>query len=422
MGLRKRRFPRQGEDKGLFLRFIDGQCLAHLAGLQGANALRCDGFKAEGFQRQGCPASGQHHGVHRQAIPGGSALAIRDGFHPKACGEANALFQFCGLALYQRICLAIRRQGTQRQQGALEQREDGDGAIRMETLAGIGQKGSHVAGTGNSRPGEIDAFEKVLFGRSARQQFEGFLPGSPQCKHAKTLAAVLASALRRQFAEGFAKGRIIGAHLELETSRRGCRRIVAKTVMVPEDALGLPGLQSLLELFGETRGIGRGLKGFDGQHGRSGVMTVTATCIRRKPSEDDIGPEGSNGAHHIPQGRLVAPETQGFFRGFGKAEIHRPGEKLFRTINASGSAQFLGANGRQGIPQLRADQVLSTATPRHGEIGRAQIAAPTEGGQGGRVLVIRVGRDVEHAAHHLQFVQGFQEFRRILHGQRCLGG
>ena len=145
------------------------------------------------------------------------------------------------------------------------------------------------------------------------------------------------------------------------------------------------------------------------------MVAVPGPRVRREPREDDIRLEDADGPHHLGENPVVVPQAQGFLRRLGEAEIHRRREELLGTIDAPRGQQLLGPDGREAIAQLVADEVLAAASPGDGEVGRAQVAAPGEGGKHGGVLVIRVGGDVEDTAHSLESVELFLQLRGVPH-------
>ena len=260
----------------------------------------------------------------------------------------------------------------------------------------------------------------------ARQGFEILQARPPDGQGAETLAAVHAPAFGRQLPVGLAKQGIVLAHIQrhIAAGRLG-RALSLGAEGIPHDAPGLPGLDPVLarqgQLLGKARGVGRGREGREGQDGRGGVVAVGQAPLRGKTRDDHIGTHPANRPDHIGQDRVVAPEPQRLFRRFGKAEIHGPGEILFGPIQAPGGQQFLGAQGRKRIALLGADEILATAPSGHGEVGAPQMPPPGEGGQGRRVLVIGVGRHIEHRAQDLQLVQDLLQVRSVPGRFRGLG-
>ncbi len=143
---------------------------------------------------------------------------------------------------------------------------------------------------------------------------------------------------------------------------------------------------------------------------------MAGPCVRREAGEDDVRPEGPDGPPHLAQDPLVAPDPQRFLRRLGEAEVHGGGEELLGSVDAPGGQQLLGADGREASAQLGADQVLAAAAPGEGEVGRAEVAPLGQGGQHGGVLVVRMGREVQDAAHGLEAVQLLLQVRGIADG------
>ena len=89
----------------------------------------------------------------------------------------------------------------------------------------------------------------------------------------------------------------------------------------------------------------------------------------------------------------------------GIAEVVRAREILPAPVQAPGGEQLLGAGHAQLLAELGADQVLAAVAAREREIRRPVSATAREVGDELRVLVVRMRRDVEHAAHRGEAAQ-----------------
>ena len=86
-------------------------------------------------------------------------------------------------------------------------------------------------------------------------------------------------------------------------------------------------------------------------------------------------------------------------------EVLRAREILPPSIQAPGGEQLLGAGHTQLLAELGAEQVLAAVAAREREIGRPVSATARQVGDGLRVLVVRMRRDVEHAAQRAEAAQ-----------------
>ena len=261
-------------------------------------------------------------------------------------------------------------------------------------------------------PGRVHAVQQVLHRRVASRGDEELVAGAPRGRYAKALALVLAAALRRDLAIALAQHGVEGADIDPELVV--CRGIVAAEVeRVPEDAPGLPGLRAPLEMLGVSVGIGRGDEGLTGKYTRSRVVSVACAGILRESRHDHIGPERPDHPDHVTEDLFPVPDAHCLFSTFGKTEIIGPREELFGAVDAPGRQQFLCADHAQRHTLFLADQVLSAVPAGDGEIPRAVLSVPGQPGQQPRVLIVRVGRHVQHTAQHFQFLETQHDVRAV---------
>ena len=128
-------------------------------------------------------------------------------------------------------------------------------------------------------------------------------------------------------------------------------------------------------------------------------MSVRVCRIGRKTRDDDVRPKGADDTHDIRQDLLAVPDSQCLLWRFGEAKVERAGEELPAAIYVSGGEEFLGSDDAELFPKLPPEDVLSAIAARQREIRRAIVPSARKIGDELRVLVVRMGCDVEHAAH-----------------------
>jgi hypothetical protein len=117
----------------------------------------------------------------------------------------------------------------------------------------------------------------------------------------------------RDRAERQAGHRIVASDVQIN---RGTGETVGTSPLaeyIPNDALGLPGRKTLREVFRIFAGIPSDLEGFDCQHRRSGMMTMT-TAARWywKACDDNVRSEFADNADDIREDLFTIPELQRF--------------------------------------------------------------------------------------------------------------
>ena len=68
--------------------------------------------------------------------------------------------------------------------------------------------------------------------------------------------------------------------------------------------------------------------------------------------------------------------AQRFLGRLREAEINRPGEVLFASVNAPRGQQFLGPDHAHFVALFAADQVLPAFSAGQSKIGRSYVASP----------------------------------------------
>jgi hypothetical protein len=135
--------------------------------------------------------------------------------------------------------------------------------------------------------------------------------------------------------------------------------------------------------------------------------------------DDDVGLERADHPHDVRQSLVVPPDAERLLRGLRVAEVAHAREALLRPVDAARGEQLLGAHDVQELRLLAADEVLPAATARHRQVRGGRVSRVRQIGEQARVLVVRVGGDVEHAGGDAQPVDRVRE-RACVH-RRLLG-
>ena len=173
---------------------------------------------------------------------------------------------------------------------------------------------------------------------------------------------------------------------------------------VVKDASRLPRRQ-LTELFGKCLGVAGELEGFDGEDDGCGVMAVCGARLRSEPRHDHVRTERADHADDVGEDGLPVPDPQRLLVVLRIPEVFRAREILPPPIQAPGHEQLLGAGHTQLLAELGTEQILAAVAAREREIGRTVSTTARQVGDGLRVLIVRMRRDVEHAAQRGEAAQ-----------------
>ena len=199
----------------------------------------------------------------------------------------------------------------------------------------------------------------------------------------------------RDRAEPLARRRIRAANVEAQPALAAA---APGTAAVQDHAPRLPGPQPLGELLRISRRIRRQLKRLHPQHARRGVVPVGPPTPRGKARHDHVRTKLPDDPHDVAQHLPPIPEPQCLLGRFGIAEVDRAGEELDAAVELARLEQFLGAGHAELGVELGADLVLPAVAPRQRKVAGAVAARPGEVGDQVRVLVIRVGGDVQQSS------------------------
>ena len=161
------------------------------------------------------------------------------------------------------------------------------------------------------------------------------------------------------------------------------------------DLEGLPGLEACGDLVGEDGGVAGGVEDFLGDLSGDLVLAVAVGGCADEDGGDDERAIEADGADGIVEDALVAPLGEGFFLGFGEAEVDLGAEELIDAHVAVGDEEFLGADEAECIFEVGGHEVLAAFAAVEGEGGDARALAAGEIGEHAVVLVVGVGDD-EH--------------------------
>ena len=114
-----------------------------------------------------------------------------------------------------------------------------------------------------------------------------------------------------------------------------------------------------------------------------------------KTAGDDERAIEADGADGVVEDAVVAPLGEGFFLGFGEAEVDLGAEELVDVHVAVGGEEFLGADEAEGVVEVAGHEVLAAFAAVEGEGGDARALAAGEVGEHAVVFVVGVGDD-EH--------------------------
>ena len=161
------------------------------------------------------------------------------------------------------------------------------------------------------------------------------------------------------------------------------------------DLEGLPGKDTFGGEFGEDFGIGGGDEGFLGDLAGDLVLAVAVGDAADEGGGDDEGAEEADGADGVVEDALVGPLGEGFFLGFGEAEVDFGAEELGDAGVAVGGEELLGADEAEGVFEVGGHGVLAAFAAGKREVGDAGTEAAGVEGEHAAVFVVGVSDDVE---------------------------
>ena len=138
--------------------------------------------------------------------------------------------------------------------------------------------------------------------------------------------------------------------------------------------------------------------------------------VRREGGEardDHIRPEAADGEHHIGQHLLTPPDAQRLVGALRVAEVPRPREELLGAVDAPRREQLVRADEPEQLVLLGTDEVLPAIATGQREVARAKATPTSQIGQQPRVLVIGVGRHVQHTPRDAEAPEVRRDLSRV---------
>src|ERR1044072_206460 len=108
--------------------------------------------------------------------------------------------------------------------------------------------------------------------------------------------------------------------------------------------------------------------------------------------------------HHVSKNFVVIPDVQGFISSFRKPEIECSREELPGVVDASRIEQFLCSNDAEALAQFRSRYVLTSVAACNRKISGVVKRTVRPERHQVCVFVVRVRRDVKHAAKHVELL------------------
>jgi hypothetical protein len=326
---------------------------------------------------------------------------------------------------------------------AADREQRGHGRGRVLGIEGRDRLVARARDLGAARhavPGRVHAVEEIGRRRVAGEQHERLDPRAlvhGRGADAEALRPVHATAPGRDRRERLARDRIPAPDLDLHHAwpirhvrgQAGDGHAAARIrrpgalADVVDDAARLPGPE-LTELLGKRRGVGGEPERFDGENGRRGVVPVRGRGLRGEPRDDHVRAELTDHAHDVAEDGRPVPDVQRLLGALRVPEVLRAREVLPPAVQPARGEQLLRARHAERLAELGAEQVLSAVAAGEREIGRPVSAAARQIGDDLRVLVVRVGGNVEDAAHRREAAQLLQDRgpHRGLGGEADVGG
>ncbi len=137
------------------------------------------------------------------------------------------------------------------------------------------------------------------------------------------------------------------------------------------DLESLPGEEAFGDLVGEDVGVGCGFEGFLRDLSGDLVLAVAVRYVADEGGRDDEGADEADGADGVVEDAVVGPLGEGFFLGFGEAEVDFGAEELGDAGVAVVGEELLGADEAEGVFEVGGDEVLAAFAAGEGEVGDA---------------------------------------------------
>ena len=117
----------------------------------------------------------------------------------------------------------------------------------------------------------------------------------------------------------------------------------------------------------------------------------------------------ADGADGVVEDAVVGPLGEGFFLGFGEAEVDLRAEELVDAHEAVGGEELLGAEEAEGVVEVGGHEVLAAFAASEGEHGDAGAGSAGFEGEEAAVFVVGVGDDVHQGGSGAELVEELLE-------------
>src|SRR4026208_1117922 len=133
-------------------------------------------------------------------------------------------------------------------------------------------------------------------------------------------------------------------------------------------------------------------------------MAVRLVILGTETRHYHIRPKFPDDPHDVSKNFVVIPDVQRLISRLREPEVVRSREELLRVVDASRIEQFLRSNDAEALAQFGSQYILTPIATRNAKISgivkrtvrpeRHQIC----------VFVVRVRRDVQHAAKDIELL------------------
>src|SRR5215813_4031595 len=134
-------------------------------------------------------------------------------------------------------------------------------------------------------------------------------------------------------------------------------------------------------------------------------MAMRLFILGTKACRDHIWPEIPDDPHHVSKNFVVIPNAECFVSCLRKPEIERAREELPGVVDASRTDQFLCSNNAEPLAQFGSQYILTSVAAGYRKVSGVVKRTVRPERHQICVLVVRMRRDVKHAAKHAELFQ-----------------
>ena len=171
------------------------------------------------------------------------------------------------------------------------------------------------------------------------------------------------------------------------------------------DLEGRPGEDAFAGELGEDVGVGGGLEDLLGDLAGDLMLAVPVGDATDEDGGDDERAVEADGTDGVVEDALMGPLAEGFFLGFGEAEVDLRTEELVGTGVAVGGEQLLGADETEGVFEVAGHGILAAFAAGEGEVGDAGAEAARVEREHAAVFVVGVGDDEHQRGAGVEFAE-----------------